>query len=90
MRAHVEDGQDVRVAEGGDGARFLFEAAQPLGVSPHLGRENLDRDLAPQPRIPCPVHLPHPPGPDEVEDLVRPQPRTGGKGQGEAPRNLPE
>ena len=73
--------------EGSDGARFQFEAPQPLGVRPHFGRQDLDCDLAPETRVPRPVHLAHPPDPKKVEDLVRPEPRADGKGHPEAPWN---
>ncbi len=82
VRAHVEDRQDVRVAEGGDGPRLALEPRQPLGVAGHLLGQDLDRDLAPQTRVPRSVHLAHPPGPDEAEDLVRPETRAGREGHG--------
>jgi hypothetical protein len=67
------------VVEGGDGPRFLLEPPQPLRVRPHLGRQDLDGDVPPEPRVPRPVHLAHPPRPDQLQDLVRPEAQTAGK-----------
>ncbi len=36
-----------------------------------------DRDLATDPRITRPVHLTHPSLSEEIDDLVRPEPRAG-------------
>jgi len=70
------------VVEGGDGAGLLLEAAQAIGIVAQLGREDLDGDVAAEAGVAGAVHLAHPPGPDQVEDLVRPQPHAGGKGHG--------
>ena len=42
----VVHGQDVRMAQRGDGARFLFEPAQPVGIRGDRRRKNLDGDIA--------------------------------------------
>jgi hypothetical protein len=80
--ADVEHRQDVRVIERRHRPRLALEPQQPLGVARHRLRQHLDRHLAPEPRVASPVHLPHPPGPQQAENLVRPQPRTGGQGHG--------
>ncbi len=76
VRAHVEDGQDVRVTQSGDGTGLALEPLEPLRVAGHLLGQHLDRDLAPETRVPRPVDLAHPPGPELVEDLVRPEALT--------------
>ena len=45
------DGDDVRVVERRGGARFLDEAARPSGSAGRLGRQDLDRDRAAEPRV---------------------------------------
>ena len=40
------DGGDVRVVEGGEEVGLALEAREPLGVLRHLGRQDLDRDVA--------------------------------------------
>ncbi len=53
------DGDDVRVVEGGDGARFPLEAGQAAGVARGLGGQDLQRDLAAEPRVPGETDLAH-------------------------------
>ena len=66
----------MAAGERDDGARLLLEALDPLGVSGHLGPQQLDRDLAVKPVVTGPVHLPHPARSERRDDLVRPEPRT--------------
>ena len=73
------------MVEGRDRPGFLLEAAQPVGVGAHLGRQHLDGHVPPEPRVPRPVDLAHPSEPDQVEDLVRPETRAGREGHGLAP-----
>ena len=51
------------MAEGGDGARLALEPREPFGVGGHVAGQDLDRDLAPETRVPRPVDLAHPPAP---------------------------
>jgi hypothetical protein len=44
------------------------------------GRQDLHRDMALQPLIPRPVHLPHPARANGREDLVRAEPRADCQG----------
>jgi hypothetical protein len=74
---HVEDGEDVGVVEGGDGAGLALEPRESLRVGAHFLRKDLDRHLAPEAWIERAVDLAHPPGPEKPEDLVRPQPGSG-------------
>ena len=46
-----------------DRARLALEARQGVGVGGHRRRDDLDRDVAPQPRVAGAIDLPHPPAP---------------------------
>ena len=74
--ADVEDRQDVRMVERRGGARLLLEAAQPADVLADLERQDLDRDLAPEARVASAVDLSHPAFTQQVDDLVRTEPRS--------------
>jgi hypothetical protein len=76
--ADVEDGEDVGVGEGGDGARLVFEAPDPIGARLVAGADDLDRDGAPKARVAGAVDLTHAPGPQGLEDLVGTEARSGG------------
>ncbi len=77
MRADVVDDENVRVVEGGRGARFLLKLPQRV----RAGRrgEHFDGDVPLQARIARAVHFAHPPGTNDAEDLVRTEPRAGGE-----------
>jgi hypothetical protein len=66
----VEERADVRMAQLRDRLRLALEASLPLRIVGELGRENLDGHRPIQPRVPRPVHLPHPARPDGGDDLV--------------------
>ena len=57
---------------------LALEASQPLGVLRHVLREHLDRHVAPEPRVPRPVNLPHPARPQRRKDLVGTETGAGG------------
>ena len=69
--ADVVDGQDVRMVERRGRARLLLEALTAAGVGGQGLGQHLDRDLAPEPRVPRPIHLAHAAGAERREDLVR-------------------
>ena len=71
------DRDDVRVIQGRSGTRLPLEAVQALRVRRNLGRQHLQGDLAPEPRVPRPVHLSHPACANLAQDFVRPQTRSG-------------
>ncbi len=56
------------------GAGLLLEAAQARRVLGEVGGEDLDGDLAPQPRILRAVDLAHPTGAERRDDLVGAKP----------------
>ncbi len=71
---------DVRMIEGGDGARLTEKTRASLGVSCRLARQQLDRYRASQPGIAGPVHVSHATTTQQRQDLVRAQAGTGGNG----------
>jgi hypothetical protein len=65
----VEDGDDVRVPEAGNGAGFPVEALPQLL---HILAQQLDCDLALEDRVPGEVQRAHPAASDAVHDLKAP------------------
>jgi hypothetical protein len=82
VRTDIEDREDVRVTQGGDGASLALEPREPLRVEGHILGQDLDRDFPPQTRVPRPIDLPHAAGPEKAEDLVRSQVRSGSQWHG--------
>src|SRR5262249_28584081 len=80
--ADVVDGRDVGVVQDPRSARLLLEPPQPVRIGREGGRQHLNRDLAPEPRIPRPVHLSHAARTQRREDLVRSQAGTLGERHG--------
>jgi len=70
MLSDVVDGGDVGMIERARRLGFLLEAPQTIRIRREGGEQHLDRDVALQPLIPRPVHLPHPARADGREDLV--------------------
>ena len=58
--ADVVDGQDVGMIQGRGRAGLLLEALAAIGIRRDGGGQDLDRDLAPELRVPRPVDLAHP------------------------------
>jgi hypothetical protein len=69
MTTDVMDRQEVRVVEAAEGARLPLEALQPLGVGGEVGREDLDRHVPREFRIPRAIHLAHGTGARQRDDL---------------------
>ena len=61
---------DVRVVESGEEPGLAVEPGEPLGVGREALRQQLDRDLAPEPGVGRAKDLPHPPGPEGRRDPV--------------------
>src|SRR6185369_7210852 len=70
MLPDVVDRGDVGMVEDAGGFRLLLEATQAIRVLRERGRQDLDRDVAPEARILRAVDLSHAPGADLAEDLV--------------------
>ncbi len=65
---------DVGVIQRRDGPRFPLEADPEPGVARELRREDFDRDVPRQTRIPREIDLAHPARADALDDLVGPEP----------------
>ena len=76
MRADVVDRDDVRVVQRPGRLRLLLEAPQAVRVLRVRGGQDLDRDVALQPRVAGAIDLAHPARADRAEDLVRPETGT--------------
>ena len=63
------DGGDVRVIERRQHLRFAREARQPLGIGGERLRQDLERDLAIEPRVARAVHLAHAACTEQRHDL---------------------
>ncbi len=70
LNAEVVHGDDIGMIQRGDGACFTLEAASALHAACIVFAENLDRDVAVQPRIAGAVHLAHASGAERGPDLV--------------------
>ena len=66
------------MVQGAGGARLLLEAAQPIRVGREGRGQHLDRDLAPEPRVPRAVDLAHPARAEGREHLVGAEASAGG------------
>ena len=82
-RLDLVDGDDVRVVEGGGGARLLHEAGAAGLVRQPLGGQHLDRHLAAEARVAGAVHLAHAARAEGPEDLVRAELRPGSEAHGD-------
>ena len=60
---------DVRVGQAGDRPGFTLEPLAALGIRRQRGRQNLDGDVAIQPRVAGPIDLSHATGAERPEDL---------------------
>ena len=74
VHAEVEDRQDVRVRQRGDGFRFALEPRQAVGVLRKRGWKHLDCDLPIEASVPGLVDLAHTAGTERREDFVRAEP----------------
>jgi len=77
--ADVEERDDVGVAEGGDGAGFLFKPLPPRGRCSDVGGQNLEGDVAAEAGVERLVDLAHASGAERCEDLVGSQTSAGGE-----------
>jgi hypothetical protein len=70
--------RDVRVIERRERPGFGLEAGRPVGIVRDAVEEELDRDLAIEPRVAGPVHFPHPAHAERGADLVYADAADGG------------
>ena len=64
------DRGDVRVIERGEHLRFALEARQALRIGGEHLRQDLQGDVAPEPRVAGAIDLAHPAGPERTDDFV--------------------
>ena len=69
----------MRVVQGGEDLRFAAKARQALWIVTDGGGQSLERNLAPEIRVPRAVHLAHPADAEQRHDLVRAKARAGGE-----------
>ena len=82
LAADVVQAADVRVVQRGDRLGLASEAGPELGITGQLRRKNLHGYQAVEARIAGAIHLAHPSGADDGENLVGAQ--TGTRLQGHA------
>jgi len=70
------------MVQGRDRPRFMFESAQAIRVVCHRGREHFDGDVTIETRIAAAVDFTHPARPEQRDDFVRAEARTGRESQG--------
>ena len=78
----VVDRGDVGMVQDAGSFGLLLEAAQAVGVRGKRRRQDLDRDISPEPRVLRPIDLPHSARAEGRDDLVRAEPRTGSEAHG--------
>ena len=66
----VVDGEDVGMIQGGNRRGLLLEAVQAVEIGGAVGGDHLDRDVAPEPRVPGAVNLAHPSRPERGQKFV--------------------
>jgi len=59
LLAEIVDTKNIRMIERSDGAGFLLEATQAIGIGGEGGGKNLDGDVAPETLIASAVDLAH-------------------------------
>ena len=77
---------NVRVIQRGQYLRFAFEAGEPIRIEREQFRQDLQRDVAIQPRIPGTIDLAHASGAEGGEDFIRPETCACGQGHGNGRR----
>ena len=77
VHADVVHREDVRVIQRRSGSRFLLEALKPAGIGRGIGGKNLDRDVAPKPRVATAIDLAHPARAEQRKDFVGTEMDTG-------------
>jgi hypothetical protein len=65
-----EDRYDVRIVERGYNASFALKARKAFGITRHLRRQQLQRDVAAQGRVCGAIHLAHPAGSNRSHDAI--------------------
>ena len=69
--ADVVEAAGMGMVKGGDSARFAFEAAATAAIAGDLANQDLDGDVAAEPRVTRAIHLAHAAGTQRGEHFVR-------------------
>ncbi len=72
----VMDGQNAGMRQRRDGARLTRQPGDGVGIVAQMGREDLDRDVAPEPRVVRTIDLAHAARAEERDDPVRAEGRA--------------
>src|SRR5262249_1653596 len=78
--ADVVDDDDVGMVERGGSARLLFEAPEAIGIGGEERRQDLEGDVAAEPRVTGAEDLAHTARADGTDDFVGADARAGGEG----------
>ena len=70
MGANIVNGNDIGMIELARGAGFLLESSEAIFILGKRGRQDLDRDVALEPHIPCTIDLAHRARAEEALDQV--------------------
>jgi hypothetical protein len=79
LPADLVDRHDVGMVQGRGGPRLLLETREPFAIGRELGGQDLDRHLASETRVACPVDLAHAAGAQRGEHLVGAEARSRGE-----------
>ena len=75
--ADVEHGEQIRMGDGGGGARLLLEPSQPIGVARKADGQHLHGHVAAQPHVVRAIHVAHAAAAERRHDFVRAQVEAG-------------
>jgi len=70
MLTDIKHSQDIGMIESRHRSRLLLKAVQAIGFVGNEFGENLERDIAPESRIPRAINFPHATRTDRSDDLV--------------------
>ena len=65
------NGDDVWMVQRSEELCFMLKAGEPLGVIGPRAKQNLDRDVALQPRVERTIHFAHAAGSDRLQAFER-------------------
>ena len=71
-----EDGDDVRMIEGGEGFGFAAETIETLAFRRHVGENHFQGDGTSEFRVGRAIDLPHSAGANRTDDLIVAEPRA--------------
>ena len=74
VRPEVVDRENIRMRQRRDRQGLALEPRQRVGIRGQRLRQDLDRHVASQLRVPRPIHLSHPARAQRRQDLVGPEP----------------